>query len=237
MTDPAKRDSSTASGLASSGVEALIERLRDEGVQVGRNAAERIEAEAHREAARILREAEARAKTIRETAREEADALRKGGEEALRLAMRDTVLRLKADLADRFSDEVKRLIAAKMEQEAFLERLILEVAAQARAESGVDVGQAVEVTLPKALVSPEELRRNPLELREGSLSHFVLSLAGNVLAEGVTFGVSTDEGERGIHLSLEGQEVKIDLTDETVAATLLAHLQPRFRAILEGMVK
>ncbi|NBC49114.1 MAG: hypothetical protein GVY22_14265 [Gammaproteobacteria bacterium] len=237
MTDPAKRDRSTASGLASSGVEALIERLRDEGVQVGRNAAERIEAEAHREAARILREAEARAKTIRETAREEADALRKGGEEALRLAMRDTVLRLKADLADRFSDEVKRLIAAKMEQEAFLERLILEVAAQARAESGVDAGQAVEVTLPKALVSPEELRRNPLELREGSLSHFVLSLAGNVLAEGVTFGVSTDETERGIHLSLEGQEVKIDLTDETVAATLLAHLQPRFRAILEGMVK
>ena len=91
----------------------------------------RIESEARREAARILREAEARAKAIREAAQQETEALRKGGEDALRIAMRDTVLRLKAELTDRFSEEVRRLIAAKLEQEAFLERLILEVAAQA----------------------------------------------------------------------------------------------------------
>lgn len=230
-------DGTPLDGLASSGVEALIERLRDEGVQVGRAEAERIESEARREAARILREAEARAKAIREAAQQETEALRKGGEDALRIAMRDTVLRLKAELADRFSAEVRRLIAAKLEQEAFLERLILEVAAQARASAGIDAGQAVEVQLPKALVSPEELRRNPLELREGSLSHFVLSLAGNILAEGVTFGVAPEPGGRGIHLALQGRDVRIDLNDETLAATLLAHLQPRFRAILEGMVR
>jgi V/A-type H+-transporting ATPase subunit E len=224
-------------GLASSGVEALIERLREEGVQTGRAQAQRIEAEARHEASRIVREAEARAKAILESAQQETAALRKGGEEALRIAMRDTVLRLKADLSDRFSEEVRRLIAAKIEQEAFLERLILEVAAKARAAARVDAGQAIEVQLPRALVSPEELRRNPLELREGSLSHFVLSLAGNILAEGVTFGVAAGADARGIRLALKGQDVSIDLTDETVAATLLAHLQPRFRAILEGMVK
>ena len=224
-------------GLASSGVAALLERLRDEGVQAGQAEAQRIEGEARREAARIIREAEARATAIRETAQQEADALRQGGEDALRIAMRDTVLRLKAELSDRFGDEVKRLIAAKLEQEAFLERLILEVAARARAEAGVDAGQAVEIQLPKALVSPDELRRNPLELREGSLSHFVLSLAGNILAAGVTFGVASGSGDKGIRLSLKGQDVHIDLTDETITATLLAHLQPRFRAILEGMVR
>lgn len=227
----------TLEGLASSGVEALIERLREEGVQAGQAEAQRIEAEARREAARIVREAEGRAAAILEGARQEADALRKGGEEALRIAMRDTLLRLKAELSDRFGDEVKRLIAAKMEQEAFLERLILEVAARARAEAGIDAGQAVEIQLPKALVSPDELRRNPLELREGSLSHFVLSLAGNILAAGVTFGVAAGSDQQGIRLSLQGKDVQIDLTDETVAATLLAHLQPRFRAILEGMVR
>lgn len=236
-SDKVTGDRGALAGLASSGVETLIERLRDEGVEAGRAEAERIEAEARREAARIVREAETRARAVREAAQQEVEALRKGGEEALRIAMRDTVLRLKADLANRFSDEVKRLIAAKMEQEAFLERLILEVAARARDEAGVAAGHPVEVQLPRALVSPEELRRNPLELREGSLSHFVLSLAGNILAAGVTFGVSADPGVRGIHLVLEGREVRIDLTDETVAATLLAHLQPRFRAILEGMVK
>lgn len=230
-------DKGPLKGLASSGVEALIERLRDEGVQVGQAEAQRIEAEARREAARIVRDAENRARSIREATQQEVDALRKGGEEALRIAMRDTVLRLKADLSDRFSDEVKRLISAKIEQEAFLEQLILEVAAKARAEAGIDAGEAVEIQLPKALVSPEELRRNPLELREGSLSHFVLSLAGNILAEGVTFGVAAGSDGKGIRLALKGKDVHIDLTDETVAATLLAHLQPRFRAILEGMVK
>jgi V/A-type H+-transporting ATPase subunit E len=233
---PATTDQGALEGLASSGVEALIERLREEGVQTGRAEARRIEAEARHEASRIVREAEARAKAILESAQQETEALRKGGEEALRIAMRDTVLRLKADLADRFSEEVRRLIAAKIEQEAFLERLILEVAAKAREAARVDAGQAIEIQLPRALVSPEELRRNPLELREGSLSHFVLSLAGNILAEGVTFGVAAGDA-RGIRLALKGQDVSIDLTDETVAATLLAHLQPRFRAILEGMVK
>jgi V/A-type H+-transporting ATPase subunit E len=236
MSKGVSRGGDAADQLASSGVEALIERLRAEGVEAGRVEAERIVAQARQEAARILRDAEARGKEIREAVQRETDVLRRGGEDALRVAMRDTLLRLKAELANRFSDEVKRLIAAKLEQEAFLERLILEVAARAREEAGVGAGQAVEVQLPRALVSPDELRRNPLELREGSLSHFVLSLAGNLLAEGVTFGVAPEPGGRGIHLALEGQEVRIDLTDETVAATLLAHLQPRFRAILEGKV-
>lgn len=232
----AAADQKPTQTLPSSGVEALIERLRDEGVKAGREEAARIEAQARQQAAERLREAETRAAQILEQARQEADALRKGGEEALRIAMRDTVLRLKVELSDRFSDEVERLISAELEQEAFLQQLILEVAARARAESGLDAGQPVEVQLPKALVSPEELRRNPLELREGSLSHFVLSLAGNVLAEGVTFRVDEREG-RGIRLYLRDKDVHIDLTDEAVAALLLAHLQPRFRAILEGTVK
>jgi V/A-type H+-transporting ATPase subunit E len=90
--------------------------------------------------------------------------------------------------------------------------------------------------LPRALVGLEELRRKPLELREGSLSHFVLSVAGNVLAEGVTFGVADDD-DKGIRLYLADKNVYIDVTDEAVAALLLQHLQPRFRAILEGTVK
>ncbi len=231
----AANDQKPLAGLASSGVEALIERLRAEGVAAGETEAQRIRAEAEQRAAGLVRDAEARAKQILENARKEADARRTGGEEALRIAMRDTVLRLKVELANRFSDEVKRLIAVEMEQQAFLERLILEVAARAREEAGVGE-QAVEVLLPRSLVGLEELRRNPLELREGSLSHFVLSLAGNILAKGVTFAVDPAEG-KGIRLYLKEKEVYIDLTDEKVAALLLEHLQPRFRAILEGTVK
>jgi V/A-type H+-transporting ATPase subunit E len=209
--------------LASSGVEALIERLREQGVDAGRVEADKIVVEARRRAAQIVHEAETHAAELVEAARKETRMLQTGGEEALRIAMRDTVLRLKVELSERFGAEVRRLIAVAMDQESFLKQLILAVAGRAREEAGVDAGEAVQIQLP-------------LELREGSLSHFVLSLAGNVLTEGVTFGVAGDDA-RGIRLYLKDKDVTIDLTDEKVAALLLQHLQPRFRAILEGTVK
>jgi len=232
----ADTDTDKQAKLASSGVEALIDRLHDEGVAAGRAAAERIEADARRRAADIVHEAEHRAAQLLDKARKESETLRKGGEEALHIAMRDTVLHLKGQLMERFNAEVRRLIAVAMDQEEFLQQLILEVAGRAREQAGVDAGQPVKVLLPRELVGLEELRRKPLELREGSLSHFVLSVAGNVLAEGVTFGVAEDDA-KGIRLYLEGKNVHIDVTDETTAALLLQHLQPRFRAILEGTVK
>jgi len=232
----ADTDTDKHAKLASSGVEALIDRLRDEGVAAGRAVAESIEADARRHAAAIVQEAEERAVQLVDKARKEAQTLHKGGEEALRIAMRDTVLHLKGQLMERFNAEVRRLIAVAMDQEDFLQKLILEVAGRAREQAGVDAGQPVKVLLPRALVGVEELRRKPLELREGSLSHFVLSVAGNVLAEGVTFGVADDD-TKGVRLYLEDKNVHIDVTDEAVAALLLQHLQPRFRAILEGTVK
>lgn len=223
--------------LPSSGVEALIQRLREEGVQAGREEADRIESEARQRAGEILAEAEARAESIVENARRDAENLRTGGEDALRIAMRDTVLKLKAQLAERMSDQVRRLVAKEMSQAAFLERLILEVAARAREDAGVDRGEPVQVLLPRELVGIEDLRRNPLELREGSLSHFVLSLSADILAEGVTFGVAEDAPGPGIRLYLKDRDIQIELTDAQVTQVLLEHLQPRFRAILEGMVK
>ena len=222
--------------LPSSGVEALIERLRKEGVKAGRAEAARIELAARQRASEILTEAEAKAASIVENARQEAKRLCTGGEDALRVAMRDAVLKLKAQLAERMSDQVKRLVAKELSREAFLERLILEVAGRARDEAGVDRGEPVQVLLPRELVGIEELRRNPLELRAGSLSHFVLSLSADVLAEGVTFAVADAPGP-GIRLYLKDRDIQIELTDAQVARVLLEHLQPRFRAILEGMVK
>ena len=36
---------------------------------------------------------------------------------------------------------------------------------------------------------------------------------------------------------MKDEDIVLDLTDEAVAGLLLLHLQPRFRAILEGIVK
>jgi V/A-type H+-transporting ATPase subunit E len=231
----ARRHTSTGTPTAA-GVDALIARLRDEGVTKGREEAARIEQEALQAAARLHREAETEAERVLAEARREAVALKTAGEDALRLAMRDTVLQLKSVLTREVNEKVKRLITTELKREEFLQQLILEVARRGRDEAGIEPGEAMEVVLPHELVSIEELRRNPLELREGSLSHFVLAVASEVLGEGVRFTAAEDDAS-GIRIRLTDKHVEIDLTDEKVAELILAHLQPRFRAILEGTVK
>ena len=94
----------------------------------------------------------------------------------------------------------------------------------------------MEVLLPSSLIGVEDLRKDPLDLSEGTLSHFIVSVANDVLREGVE--LRNDEGlDCGVRLYLRDKDVHIDLTDEAVADLLLEHLQPRFRAILEGMVR
>ncbi|MET0088936.1 MAG: hypothetical protein ABW068_02765 [Candidatus Thiodiazotropha sp.] len=223
-------------GLPSSGVETLIERLRNEGVTEGQRHADRLIAEARHEAEQIVNKALGEAGEILKQARDESDRIRSAGEDALRTAMRDTVLKMKGHLSTRFSEEVRRLVTAEMAQEAFLERLILEVAGKARQNAGIDRADQVELLLPEDVVGLEEPRRHPEKLREGSLSHFVLSVANGLLRDGVELR-SSDRLEGGIRVILQGGEIQVDLTPDKVADVILEHLHPRFRAIIEGTVK
>lgn len=222
--------------VVSSGVDALIARLRDEGVAEGKQQAEGIVAEAEAKARRLLEAAEAEARERVETARKEADSLKAAGEEALKVAMRDLVLDLKAQLVRRFSEDVRRLVRERMIDRDLLERMILEVVGRMREEIEIDEAEPLEVILPREVVGLEDLRRRPEELEEGALSSFIYGLQGRLLRDGVQFTVA-DEPQAGIRVRLLDRDINIDMTDEAVAALLLEHLQPRFRAIMEGVVK
>ena len=220
----------------SSGVDALIERLRQEGVTAGRTEADAILAEARAQAKQVLDKASADAQAHLESARKEADAYRSAGEEALKTAMRDTVLDMKATLAQQFSADVKRLVSHQLQDPEVLKRMILEVAARTCDGADVEEGDQLEVILPETVVGLQELRQNPEELREGTLTKFVFGLTGEMLRSGVTFSAS-DDFSSGLRVHVTEKEVTLDLTDAAVASLLLQHLQPRFRAILEGIVK
>lgn len=227
---PQKQTATTA------GVEALITRLRDEGVCAGRSEADRIIAEAQAHAREILEKAEAQARALRADARTEAEALRRAGEDALRIAVRDTLLDLKSQISQRFAAEVSKTVSHVMRDDDLLKRMILAVASRARDEAGIDRAEEVVIDLPRHAVGLDELRRKPEELVEGSLTHFAAATAADMLRAGVTFTRQEDD-EAGIRLHLLDRGVSVDLTDTAVAALLLAHLQPRFRALLEGVVR
>ena len=95
----------------SSGVQDLIDRLRDQGVGAGRSEADRIVAEAREQAAQILAEARREADTLREQTRSDIEKEREAAQQALRLAARDTVLELLDGVARHFEQHVRRLLA------------------------------------------------------------------------------------------------------------------------------
>ena len=219
-----------------SGVDALITKLRDEGVSAGRGEAEKIVAEAQAKAKAIVDKAKAEAKEHLAAARKEGDAYQSAGEEAVKTAMRDTILEMKSRLMQRFSADVKRLASEELGKDETLREMILELVGRVRADTGLEKAGEVEVILPEKAAGLEELRKNPAELQKGAATRYVLGLTDEMLREGVTFSAS-EEVESGVRIRVVEGDITIDLTDEAIASLLLQHLQPRFRAVLEGIVK
>jgi len=224
------------SKVTSSGVENLIQRLRDQGVDAGQEQAEKIVLDAQKRAEWILEEAELEAKALLDKAQEQSNALRRSGEDALKLATRDALLKLRDTLLGSFSTEVQRVVGQKMDQEVFLERLILQLAGKVREELDLDIKENISLFLPNNPVGVDELKNNPDELKVGTLTHFTAAIAADMLRKGVSIQVS-DDVSGGLSVRLKEDDMVVDFTDETLSALLLEHLQPRFRTLLQGIVK
>jgi V/A-type H+/Na+-transporting ATPase subunit E len=212
----------------SSGVQELIDQLQEQGVERGNQEADKLLSDAQHKADATLRSANSEAEQILAQAREEAKRVKAAGEDALRLACRDAVLKLQEAVGEDFESKVRRLVSHTLGDQEYLRQLILAVARKAMPDESEG---PVEVLLPESLVTVQELQSSPEELKEGTLSHFVLGLAGDILRDGLSFDVSGDDTP-GVRIRLVEDDVEIELTDETITALLMKHLVPRFRAIM-----
>lgn len=220
---------------AGAGVQALIDRLRGEGVEAGRKEADALVAAAREKADAMLAEAEARADEIRAAARRDAAAEKAATEDALKIAARDVVLALRNEIAARIGTETSRLLREAFADEEFLKRIVLALAGKVREDAALDAAGEMEIVFPDQVVTFEELRASPEKASGGTLTHLVVSLAANVLREGVTF--SAGPGFEGVRIKLRAQDLEVDVTEAAIAPLLMKHLQPRFRAVMEGVVR
>jgi V/A-type H+/Na+-transporting ATPase subunit E len=218
----------------SSGIDALIQRLKQEGADEGRAEAQKLVTDAEARAREVLTQADAKAKHRTDDAAQDADRLKRAGEEALKVAMRDAVLELKEELSSRFAQQIQGVVGKLSTDGEVLKSMILAVASRARGEAGIDNAKQLEIILPRAAVGLDELRGNPRELHEGALGQFALASVADMLRAGVTFTRSSDDAG-GIRIVLKDAGVLVDLTDAAVAVVILRHLQPRFRALLEDV--
>lgn len=221
-----------ADSKESSGIEELIGRLREQGVEEGKAQADELMEQTRLKAEKRLDDARREADSLVRQAREEAEQTKRAGEEAVRLAVRDAMLRLKSEMVDQFADRVRRLVTRELQDGDFLKELILEVGGRSAPSSG----QSAKLLLPEDAIGLEQLRRDPEEVKEGNLSHFVASITKDMLRDGLEIG-SRDDTSAGIRIQLLDENVEIELTDEAITELLLRHLVPRFRAIMEGIIQ
>ncbi|GAB0153162.1 MULTISPECIES: ATPase [Marinobacterium] len=221
-------------GHAASGVEELISRLREQGVEQGQQRAAELIEEAEHRADWLLQQAHQEADELKRKAHDEAERMKRAGEDALKMAARDMNLQVREMLSRTFADRVKLLISEELDSHAFMRELIREVVLQACGDADLASMEKIDLLLPADFIGLEELRRHPQAYRASQLSQYVQEQLSVLLREGIV--LDTHDG-KGIRIRTNGEATEIDLSDRALAELLLRHLQPRFRAILEGVIR
>jgi len=212
--------------VTSSGVQDLVRRIRDDGVKAGREEGDRILRQAKEEATRIVAEAKAEADRMKDTARREIEMEQNSATEALNLAARDTILRLRSEVRAAFTRQLQRLISSTMQDREFIKSLILEIAGRAVPKDLVE--KKIDILVPGSLFEIRDEGETAKQMRD-----FTLGIAADTLREGIE--IKPDPRlESGLIVRLEGEDLEIELTDETISQMLMAHILPRFRIILQG---
>lgn len=218
------------------GVDALIERLRQEGVDKGRAEAQRLIDDAEQRKREILEEAEQEAQRRKDEAHQEVERMKKTADQALQTAARDAVLTLRQQMMERFKEDIQRLVSDELREEDVFRRLIVTIAGRGREALDQTGDHALVVELPRQPPGLEEIRRHPDQMNSDELSRLVVSMTGDILREGIAFQVSEDSSH-GLRVIAKESGLEFDMTDAAIAELIRQHLQPRFRALLEGILK
>ncbi|GAK51299.1 hypothetical protein U14_02542 [Candidatus Moduliflexus flocculans] len=202
------------------GVQALIERLKNDGVKSGKDKAEEIIKKAKEEAARIKSEAKAERDALLKEAKEAIEKDKRMADESLKKAVRDTELELASGLKKAFEMHVKRLVSKELHEETFLRQLLVSIVGAATEKIPVD--QPLEILVPEKVLSSEGLKA------------FVRRETSEMLRQQVELKPSSALSG-GIKVKLVGEDVVFDFSEDALADLILKHLLPRYRAIVQGI--
>lgn len=207
-----------------SSVQALIDRIRDQGVQSANQEAVRILAEAEAKASQLLTDAQKQVEQLRAKATADIEAEQAAAQEALKLSARDTVMRLKNLVSTAFETFVHRLVTTATQDRELMKNLVLVLAGHSADEFIKD--KKIQILLSDALLTGQP---DP-KLRELS-KQTILSLSSDMLREGVEL-IPSSNVEGGAKVRLVGEQLEIDLTDKAITKLLADQLLPRFHALL-----
>lgn len=198
-------------------LQALLDKVYEEGVARGREAASALVRRAERDAEAIRAEAEREAAEIRERARADAEELRRNVASEVRLSSEQALDALKQQIRDHLvSGAISAPVRDAFSDDVFVRELILTLA---RSWNPGEVDVELAVLLP-----PNQ---------EESLRSYLSTRSREILEEGFRIGVDR-ELDRGFRIGPAEGGWLVSFTAEDFEAFLGDFLRPHTKALLFG---
>ncbi len=201
-------------------IESFVKKLQAEGVEAGKEAAEKIKNNARRKADKIIADAKNEADQIITKAKNEADKQLLRMQTELELAVRDSILKLRETIANILSAMLIRKVEKNLSDADYLEKVIREViTAYARADA--EKQPFMEINISGELSD---------KLNEGILKEFFQNMGEG--QEKITM-LST-LSKAGFEYKIDGATVEV--SSESVSGLIAEMVGPCLQKILDNVI-
>ncbi len=198
-------------------IETFVKTLESEGVDAGRKAAEKIEADARNQADKIIADGKAEAERIIEEAEAETQKIKARMDSSLELAARDAIYMLREKLGQQLNILLKWNVEKALNDEETLAAVLRQVI-PAYVKADTDKKLTAEINLSKELKS---------RLLESTLRELIHSIKN----QNVQVDVKHNLAKSGFEFKIEGSTVEV--STEAVTSLLAEMIDPDLRQFLE----
>ena len=198
-------------------IESFVKTLESEGVDAGKKAAQKIEAEAREQARQIVADGKAEAEKIISEANSEAEKIKARMNSSLELAARDAVFMLREKLSNQLKNLLGSNVGKDLRDEETLVNVLREVIpAYAKADAGTKLNTEINVS--------DELKSRLLESTLRELKH-------SLKEDNVEMDVKHNLAKAGFEFKIEGSTVEV--STESVTSLLSEMIDPDLQQFLE----
>ncbi len=201
-------------------IESFVKKLQSEGVDAGKDAAEKIKKEAKREVEKILADAKAAAEKIVAKAENDAERQLSRAQNELELAVRDAILKLGESLGRVLSLMLAGRVGKKLFEPDYIGEIMREVI---MAYAKADAGQAprIEINIPKKM--RDKLKDSALE-----------DLCQNLQGDRDKLALKSTFSKAGFEYKIHGATVEV--SPDSVSELLSEMVNPDIHEIITKVV-
>lgn len=197
-------------------LQALTDKLYEDGLSKGREEGERLLREAEAQAAKTIEQAREQAKGIVDAAVRESEDLKKNALTEVNITSRQIIATLKQQIEESLMEKtVAAAVHAALEQKEFVQGLILKAMAAFNPEK--NAGFALELLLPEA--------------EREAFDKFLKDVVGQELKNGLEVKFSGDL-QGGFKITDKGQGYRLGFTEEDFMALFEEYARPRIKKML-----